>query len=143
VFVTDYPAPGGDSYNPHVARLLAAALTLAAAGAAWAGLGWLVMNVPPGRPLAVLAAYVFAFAAVTSTGALVAWLAFGRAGGSPAGYLAHSMLLAIIALFAMWLQTLRSLTPVVVLLLVGLYVFLELAVLFGTRGSVELPVRQQ
>jgi hypothetical protein len=43
----------------------------------------------------------------------------------------------------MWLQTLRTLTPVVVVLLIGLYVFLELAVLFGTRGSVELPVRQQ
>jgi hypothetical protein len=118
-------------------------LTLAAAAAAWAGLGWLVLNVPPARPLAVLAAYVFGFAAITSTAALLAWLAFGRHGGSPAGYLAHSMLLATIVLFAMWLQTLRSLTPIVVVLLIGLYVFLELAVLFGTRGSVELPVRQQ
>jgi hypothetical protein len=126
-----------------MARLVAAALTFAAAAAAWAGLGWLVMNAAPSRPLAVLAVYVFGFAAITSTGAFVAWLAFGRKGGSPAGYLAHSMLLAIIVVFAMWLQTLRTLTPVVVVLLIGLYVFLELAVLFGTRGSVELPVRQQ
>jgi cytochrome c oxidase assembly factor CtaG len=126
-----------------VARLFVAALTLAAAGAAWAGLGWLVLNAAPSRPLAVLAAYVFGFAAITSTGALLAWLAFGRDDASPAGYVAHSMLLAIIVLFAMWLQTLRTLTPIVVVLLIGLYVFLELAVLFGTRGSVELPVRQQ
>ena len=120
-----------------------AALTLAAAGAAWGGLGWLVLNVPPGKPLAVLAAYVFAFAAITSTGALLAWLALGRGNRSPVGYLAHSMLLAIIALFAVWLQSLRTLTPIVVVLLIGLYAFLELAVLFGTRGSVELPVPQQ
>jgi ABC-type proline/glycine betaine transport system permease subunit len=126
-----------------VARLLVAALTLAAAGAAWSGLGWLVLNAAPTRPLAVLAAYVFGFAAITSTGAFLAWLAFDRNGGSPAGYLAHSMLLAIIVLFGMWLQTLRTLTAIVVALLIGLYVFLELAVLFGTRGSVELPVRQQ
>jgi hypothetical protein len=126
-----------------MARLLVAALTLAAAGAAWAGLGWLVLNAAPSRPLAVLAAYVFGFAAITSTGALLAWLAFGRKDTSPAGYVAHSMLLAIIVLFALWLQTLRTLTPIVVVLLIGLYVFLELAVLFGTRGSVELPVRQQ
>ena len=52
-----------------MASLAAAALTLVAAGAAWGGLGWLLTNVPPSRPLAILAAYVFAFAAITSTGA--------------------------------------------------------------------------
>ena len=45
-------------------------------------------------------------------------------------------------LFAVWLQTLRTLTPTVAMLLIGLYAILELAVLFGTRGSVELPVRR-
>ena len=129
-----------------MAGLVLAALTLAAAGAAWGGLGWLMANIPPSRPLAVLAAYVFAFAAITSSGALLAWLALrprldqGRL-RSPAGYLAHSMLLAVIILFAVWLQTLRTLTPIVALLLFGLYAVLELAVLFGTRGSVELPMR--
>ena len=39
------------------------------------GLAWLVANVPPTRPLALLAAYIFAFAAVTSSGALLAWIA--------------------------------------------------------------------
>jgi hypothetical protein len=127
--------------------LLVALLTLGSAMAAWGGLAWLLANVPPSRPLAVLAAYAFAFAAIASTAAFVAWLALrprldeGRL-RSPAGYLAHSMLLAIIVLFAFWLQTLRTLTPIAAVLLIGLYTFMELAVLFGTRGSVELPVRR-
>ena len=57
---------------------------------------------------------------------------------SPVGYVGHGMLLAVIVLFAVWLQALRTLTPIVALLLLGLYAVLELAVLFGTRGSVEL-----
>jgi hypothetical protein len=130
-----------------MAGLLMALLTFGAAAAAWGGLGWLLTNVPPSRPLAVLAAFVFAFAALTSTVALLVWVAVrprfehGQL-RSPAGYLAHAMLLAIIVLFAVWLQTLRTLTPIAVVLLIGLYVFMELAVLFGTRGSVELPVRR-
>ena len=130
--------------------VVTALLTLGAAVAAWGGLGWLLTNVPPSRPLAVLAAYVFAFAALTSTCALLAWVVQLRPGRaepeqrrrSPAHYLAHSMLLAIIVLFAVWLQTLRTLTPLAAVLLVGLYACMELAVLFGTRGSVELPVRR-
>lgn len=130
-----------------MASLFVTAVTVATAVAAWGGLGWLLMNVPPARPLALTAAYVFGFVALTSTGAIFIWLVRrprfedGRL-KSPGGYLAHSMLLAIIVLFAAWLQALRTLTPVVVLLLVGLYVVLELAVLFGMRGSVELPIRR-
>jgi hypothetical protein len=52
------------------------------------------------------------------------------------------MLLAVISLFALWLQSLRMLSPLVAVLLVGLYAFLELAILFGTRGSVELPLER-
>ncbi|HEV7664680.1 MAG TPA: hypothetical protein VGQ62_14175 [Chloroflexota bacterium] len=130
-----------------MASLLAAVLTLAAAAAAWGGLAWLIMNVPPARSLAVLAAYVFAFAAITTTGAIVAWLSLRPRDNqgalvSPARYLPHSMLLAVIGLFGLWLQALRALTPVVATLLIGLFAFLELGILFGTRGSVELPVRR-
>jgi hypothetical protein len=131
-----------------MAGLLTALVMFVATVAAWGGLGWLVTTIPPSRPLALVAAYVFAFTAIASSGALVAWLvlrpraAYGRL-RSPAGYLAHSMLLAIILLFAVWLQSLRTLTPTVALLLVGLYTFLELAVLFGTRGSVELPLNKR
>jgi len=127
-----------------MASLLVAGLTLVAAVLAWGGLGWLLTTVPPARPLSVLAVYVFGFVAVTATGAFLLWLVRrprtedGQL-KSPAGYVPHSMLLAILVLFALWLQTLRTLTPIVALLLFGLYAVLELAVLFGTRGSVELP----
>jgi hypothetical protein len=132
---------------PAMASLLVAGLTLLASLAAWGSLGWLVANIPPSRPMAVLAAYVFAFAAITTSGALLAWLAFrprldtGEL-RSPASYLAHSMLLSTLLLFAAWLQTLRILTPIVAALLIGLYACTELAILFGTRGSVELPMRR-
>jgi hypothetical protein len=126
-----------------MASLLVAAMTLAAAGLAWGGLGWLVLTIPPSRPLSLLAAYVFAFVAITATGAALVWLVRRPRTDdgqlkSPAGYLGHSMLLAVILLFGVWLQSLRTLTPVVAVLLLGLYAVLELAVLFGTRGSVEL-----
>jgi hypothetical protein len=130
-----------------MASLVVAVLTFVAAVAAWGGLGWLLSNVSPTRPLALVVAYVFGFVAITSTTAVLVWVARRpRADDgqlkSPVGYFGHSMLLAIIVLFAMWLQALRTLTPVVALLLVGLYAALELAVLFGTRGSVELPLRR-
>ena len=130
-----------------MASIVLAASMLAAGAAAWAGLGWLIVNVPPTRSLALAAAYVFAFAGLTSTLSVLGWLALrprddeGRL-RSPASYLAHAMLLSVIGLFALWLQALRTLTPVVALLLIGLYAVLELAVLFGTRGSVELPLRR-
>jgi hypothetical protein len=113
---------------------------------AWSGLAWLILNVPPTRSFALPAGYVFAFTAITSTGALLAWIIrrprYDGEWRSPASYLAHSMLLGVIALFAFWLQSLRVLTPTVAMLLIGLYAFLELAILFGTRGSWELPLRR-
>jgi hypothetical protein len=131
-----------------MAGLLTALLMLFVAGAAWGGLGWLVLSIPPAWPMALVVGYIFAFTGLTSTGALLLWLLRrprDDAGAlvSPAGYLPHSMLLAIILLFGIWLQSLRMLTPVVALLLVGMYGFLELAVLFGTRGSVEIASQQR
>jgi len=127
-----------------MASVLVAVAMAIAALAAWGGLGWIVLNVEPARPFAQLGGYVFAFTAITTTAALLAWLVFRPYARprSPAGYLAHAMLLALIALFALWLQSLRVLTPIVAFLLLGLYAFLELAILFGTRGSVELPLRK-
>lgn len=130
-----------------MASLVVAGMTLVAAILAWSGLGWLVLNVGPTRPLSLAAAYVFAFVGVTASGSMLLWIVRRPRSEdgqlkSPAGYLMHAMLMAIIVLFAMWLQALRTLTPVVGLLLIGLYAVLELAVLFGTRGSVELPLRR-
>jgi hypothetical protein len=131
-----------------MASLILTGLTLLAAIASLTGLAWLVANVAPARPLAMTAAYVFGFVAITSTAALLMWIAIrprSREDGalkSPAGYVAHAMLLAILVLFGLWLQSLRTLTPLVAVLLLGLYIVLELAVLLGTRGSVELPIRR-
>lgn len=126
-----------------MASLLVAALTLATGALAWGGLGWLVLNIPPSRPLALWAAYAFGFVAITATTSVLVWLVRRPRSEdgelkSPVGYLGHAMLFAVIVLFGVWLQALRTLTPIVALLLLGLYAVLELAVLFGTRGSVEL-----
>jgi hypothetical protein len=130
-----------------MASLVVAGLTFAASVAAWGGLGWLLTTVSPTRPLAIVVAYMFGFVAITSSASVLVWLVRRPRSDdgqlkSPVGYFGHAMLLAVIILFAMWLQALRTLTPVVVLLLIGLYAVLELAVLFGTRGSVELPLRR-
>src|SRR5579864_94225 len=127
--------------------LVLAGVTLAAAILAWIGVAWLVLNAAPSKPLSLAAAYVFGFVAITASTSVLLWLIRrprtedGQL-KSPAGYLMHAMLLAIILLFGLWLQALRTLTPIVALLLLGLYAVLELAVLFGTRGSVELPMRR-
>jgi hypothetical protein len=124
------------------------ALLMALAGlGAWGGLAWTVLTIPPSRPFALVVVYLFAFTAISSTAALLAWALFRPRAPygqlrSPAGYVGHATLLASIGLFALWLQSLRMLTPVVALLLVGLYGFLELALLFGTRGAVDLDVRR-
>ena len=127
-----------------MASALVAVAMLIAAMAAWGGLGWIVLNVEPTRPFAQVGGFIFAFTALTATAALFAWLAFRPYGKarSPVRYLAHAMLFALIALFALWLQSLRVLTPIVAILLFGLYAFLELAILFGTRGSVDVPLRK-
>lgn len=130
-----------------MATLLGVLFVSATALGAWAGLGWLIWTLPPDQPLALPAASALAFIAITCTGALGAWLGLrprldsGRL-ASPLGYVWHAMLLAVIILFALWLQSLRMLTPLVSVLLVGVYGLLELAVLVGTRGSVELPLER-
>ncbi len=128
-----------------MASVLVALALLLTSLAAWGGLAWLVATIPPAQSLALVAFYVFAFTGLSGTAALAAWLALRRhqpAGRlrTPTGYLGHAMLFAAIVLFALWLQSLRMLTLVVAALLLGLYVFLELALLFGTRGAVELNV---
>lgn len=128
-----------------MATAITALLIALAAVAAWGGLAWMIVTVPPTKPFALVVVYLFAFTGITSTAAIGAWALLrprapqGRL-ESPAGYVGHAVLLALIALFALWLQSLHMLTPTVALLLVGLYTFLELALLFGTRGAVELDL---
>jgi hypothetical protein len=92
--------------------------------------------------------YGLAFVGFAATASGLAWLSLrprvarGRL-STPIGYAGHASLLAIITLFALWLQSLRTLSLALVLLLVALYVFLELALLFGMRGGVELKLRSR
>lgn len=129
-----------------MAAWLTALALLVAAGASWGGVAWVVTSAPPANFVAMAAFYLFAFAGLATTSSLLGWMA-ARAGrnsaqgrlATPAGFLGHGMMLAGISLFGLWLQSLRMLTLTVALLLAGLYVFLELALLFGTRGSVDVP----
>lgn len=128
-----------------MAAILTALLMLLGATAAWGGAAWLITTVPPTQLLAPVALYVFLFTGCCTTAALAAWVVLkprDRTGAlrPPAIYLGHAMLLAAIALFALWLQSLRALTPVVAVLLAALYGVLELGLLFGTRGAVDVQV---
>ncbi len=124
---------------------LTALLVLALAAGSWAGVGWLVLNVPPDNLLVIATFYGFAFAGLVATMSFLAWALLrprtirGRL-GSPALFVGHAMLFAGVALFALWLQSLRMLSPTVAVLLAALYLFLELAFLFGTRGTVDVEV---
>lgn len=128
--------------------VLAVVCVLLVAAGAWAGVAMLVSTVSPEGSLAVLALYAFLFPAIAATAALLAWVALRprTAEGAlkpPSALLGHTALLAVIAEFGLWLQSLRMLSPIVVALLVGLYVSLELALLFGTRGAVERDAHRQ
>ncbi len=121
---------------------------LAVGVAAWGGLGWLIFTVPPSQTLAIAAFYVFAFVGISDSAALLAWVAARPRHHdgelqTPARFIGHAMLLATIVLFALWLQSLRMLTVTSAGLLVALYVFLELALLFGTRGSVDVELESR
>ena len=131
-----------------MATAISALAMLAMAAAAWGALGWLIVTVPPTESLAIAAFYVFAFVGISDSAALLACVAVRprfRDGSlqTPARFIGHAMLLATIVLFALWLQSLRMLTATSATLLVALYVFLELALLFGTRGSVDLEVESR
>lgn len=124
---------------------LATLTILLATAGAWAALAQLVTVVPPDRPLALPVFYGLLFGALSGSSALVAWLlrrprSVDGQLRSPLGYLGHAMLLASIVEFCLWLQSLRMLSPTVAALLIGLYVCLELALVFGTRGGVDIKV---
>ena len=53
------------------------------------------------------------------------------------------MLFASIALFALWLQSLRMLGPTVAALLEWLYLFIELAQLYRKREAADLDERSR
>ncbi|MBI4493734.1 MAG: hypothetical protein HY690_13160 [Chloroflexi bacterium] len=112
-------------------------VVLAAAGS-WAALYWLVSTYPPSQPLALAGFYALLFLALATTVTLVAWSLWPAASEEevrrpPLRYLSHGMLFSSLALFALWLQSLRMLTPLNATLLLALYAFMEVAVIVGQR----------
>lgn len=112
------------------------------AAASWSSLAWLVTSYPPSEPLALAAFYGLLFIALSSSLTLVAWTARRPAGGEeasrlPPGSLGHAMLFSSMALFGLWLQSLRMLTPLNAGLLLAVYAFIELTVLVIREGGEE------
>jgi hypothetical protein len=106
----------------------------------WLVLAWLATSLYPDQPRAMEIFYGLLFVALAGTvGALVwvlgklGWLRFGAR--SALASFGHGMVFSGLALFGLWLQSLRLLSPIHAMLLVGLYVFFELALTFGGRRA--------
>jgi hypothetical protein len=110
------------------------------AACAWTALGWLVSSAYPDHPRAIQTAYVDLFVALAATvGCLLRLLDAlfrpAQPAGGPLSYVRHGLVLSALACFGLWLQSLRLLTPLHSALLVGLFVFFELAIVLGSRRA--------
>src|SRR5215207_6688310 len=121
-----------------VPGLMALYVQLVPAVGCWLALAWLATSLYPDQPRAMEIFYGLLFVALAGTvGTLVwvlgklGWLRFGAR--SALASFAHGMVFSGLALFGLWLQSLRLLSPIHAMLLVGLYVFFELALTFGGR----------
>ena len=106
----------------------------------WGALAWLVTRTYPDQSRALLAVYGAVFVALSATAACAFWLVVAGLGRSsvprtPLAFLTHGMVFSALALFGLWLQSLRLLSPLHVVLLAGLFLFFELAVGLGSQGS--------
>lgn len=121
-----------------LARRLAIGGSALGALLAWGLWGWLVHEVPPADVSAVVAFYALLFVALALTAALLFWWVArapaARRRRTPLDYVGHGMLLSALLLFGLWLQSLRVLTLLNGLLLVGIFAIIELMlVLAGQR----------
>jgi len=102
----------------------------------WAGWGYIVLFVDPGVPMAPLAFYGTLFVAITCT---LAQLLGDKAttgepdtsGSTSAPNLSHAVAISTLVLFALWLQSLRMLTPLNVILLAATFLLIELGFFLG------------
>lgn len=116
-------------------NLLISFLTLCA----WAAWGYVVLFVSPESLLAPVAFYAALFVALTGT------LSRMLGGGAPAGddepearpSLGHAAVVSILIVFALWLQSLRMLTPLNGTLLAVTFVLIELG--FFLSGGRRKP----
>jgi len=107
---------------------------------AWVLWGYTVLFVDPDVPLIPVGFYGSLFVALTCTLARL----LGPSGPSKTGgrfsssrpSLGHAAVVSILLLFALWLQSLRMLTPLNGILLAAMFLFIELGFFLsgGTRG---------
>jgi hypothetical protein len=122
-----------------MARLsLAVQVVLALAG--WGAVAAIVTRTYPTQPQALVAFYGALFVALSATAGCLFWLALRALSRKnpphpTLSYLSHGMVFSALALFGLWLQSLRMLSPLHVVLLFGLFLFFELAVALGGRGT--------
>ena len=114
----------------------------AAAAFAWSALAWLVSSFVPENPLALACFYALLYLALATTVSLATWsvkrVNRGDEPQSPLFWdLSHGMLFSSIALFALWLQSLRMLTPLNAALLLAIFTFMELMVMALQRAADE------
>jgi hypothetical protein len=110
------------------------------AAACWVGLLWLTTTLYPDQPRVLETFFVLLFGALAATVGSLVWVLgrLPRARVGPHSALtafAHGSVFSALALFGLWLQSLRLLTPIHAILLVGLYLFFELALAFGGRRA--------
>lgn len=113
---------------------------------AWGAWGYIVLYVDPTVPLAPLGFYAALFLALTCTIArLRAGAAVTDADGErlvPSPRIGHAASVTTVALFALWLQSLRMLTPMNATLLLTTLVIIELG-FFLTRGRPKVRARRR
>ncbi len=107
--------------------------------AAWGGLAWMVSNLYPTQPRVLESVYVVLFIALSASAGAVHWvlarLLPRLVPRSALGLVGHGVVFGGLALFGLWLQSLRLLSPIHAVLLVGLYLSFELAMLLGRREA--------
>lgn len=119
--------PPGKARPDHM-NLLTSLLALCA----WALWGYTVLLVEPAVPMAPFAFYAALFVALTCTLARLSGGGGGALDGAvdatrpSAPGLGHAAIVSTLLLFALWLQSLRMLTPLNGTLLAAMFLFIEL-----------------
>ncbi|MGI5834992.1 MAG: hypothetical protein ACOX87_00700 [Chloroflexota bacterium] len=105
--------------------------------AGWASWGYIVLFLDPEASLAPLAFYATLFVALTCTLAQLLGGAREEDTSSSAPCLGHAAAVTTIILFALWLQSLRMLTPLNGILMVATFLLIELG--FHLSGQRRRP----
>ncbi len=124
-------------------NLLTSVLTLCG----WTLWGYIVLSVDPVVPTAPLAFYGALFVALTCTlGRLLGGPSSSDTGeGRPSQVpsLGHAAIVSTLILFALWLQSLRMLTPLNGILLAAMFLFIELGFTLSGGGRRKPRARRR